>query len=893
MTFEWLNEDSTKFLESGYLEKGTTPKQRIREIADNAERILGIKGFSDKFYGYMGKGYYSLSSPVWANFGNKRGLPISCYSIDVQDTMPDILRATSEVGTMSKFGGGTGGGFDKLRPRGSKITGNGESSGAVHFMKLFESMIDSVSQGSTRRGAFSPYLPLEHADIDEFLDIGTEGNPIQKLTHAVTVTDKWMQEMIDEDEDKRKIWAKVLQRRVEMGYPYIFFKDTVNNNTVDVYKDKRLEINHSNLCVAPETKILTDKGYEEIGGLVGEKVNVWNGEEWSKVDIVKTGENQELLKIVTDSGYEIETTPYHKFYVLEYTESGGRTKPPRFKEVRAKDLKDGDQLIKFELPVIEGDKTLKHAYDNGFFTADGTVSKNQNVIYLYNNKRELKNRLASVSSWANSDMLELDRAYGVAEGLKNKYFVPTSSYTVKSKLKWLAGYLDGDGTVTNNNGSQTVQVGSINHEFLKEVQLMLQTLGVDSKVTLNKKAGISLLPKNDGTGEYAEYETKEIHRLLINGNSLYKLHKLGFETHRLEWEVRKPNRGCSHYIQVVSIENAKERKNTYCFTEPKRHMGMFNGLLTGQCSEITLPTNEDWSFVCCLASMNIATYDDWKDTDAVETMVYFLDSVMEEFITKLENMRDSDEEEKRQAFYFMEKAYKFAKEHRALGLGSLGLHSHYQSNNIAFESIEASRKNIKIHKFIQERSYKASEELAELYGEPKLLKGYGRRNATLLAIAPTTSSAFILGQVSQSIEPLMSNYYVKDMAKTKVTVRNPYLKEVLIKYNKDDRETWNSIREYDGSVQHLDFLTKHEKDVFKTFSEIDQYAILDQAAMRQQFIDQSQSLNLMINPSTSAREINNLYIFAWENGIKSLYYQHGTNAAQQFNKDLNCIMCEG
>lgn len=138
----------------------------------------------------------------------------------------------------------------------------------------------------------------------------------------------------------------------------------------------------------------------------------------------------------------------------------------------------------------------------------------------------------------------------------------------------------------------------------------------------------------------------------------------------------------------------------------------------------------------------------------------------------------------------------------------------------------------------------------------------------------------------------MSNYYVKDMAKTKVTVRNPYLKEVLAKYGKDDRETWNSIRDYDGSVQHLDFLSEHEKDVFKTFSEIDQYVVLDQAAMRQQFIDQSQSLNLMINPNTPAKEINNLYIFAWENGIKSLYYQHGTNAAQQFNKDLNCMMCE-
>lgn len=245
---KWLNENSRKFLASGYLEEGVSPEQRIREIADNAEKILGIKGFANKFYDYMSKGYYSLSSPVWANFGNKRGLPISCYSVDIQDTMGDILRAAGEVGMMSKLGGGTGGYFGKLRERGAEITGNGTSSGSVHFMKLFESLMDVASQGKVRRGAFSPYLPVEHPDIEEFLEIGTEGNPIQTLTHAVTVTDKWMEEMVAGDTKKRKIWAKVLQRRVEMGYPYIFFKDAVNRNTVDVYKDKGLEINHSNLC---------------------------------------------------------------------------------------------------------------------------------------------------------------------------------------------------------------------------------------------------------------------------------------------------------------------------------------------------------------------------------------------------------------------------------------------------------------------------------------------------------------------------------------------------------------------------------------------------------------------------------------------------------------------
>ncbi len=554
---KWLNEHSRLFLSRGYLTEGVTAEGRVRFIADKAEEILGIEGFSDKFYGYMSEGYYSLSSPIWSNFGIDKGLPISCFGSHLPDYMGGILYTQSEVGMMSKFGGGTSGYFGDLRPRGASITDNGVSSGSVHFMKLFETIIDVVSQGSTRRGRFAPYLPIEHPDIEEFLKIGTEGDMIQELTHGVTVTDKWMSEMIGGDSEKRALWAKVIQRRVEIGYPYIFFKDTVNDNTVDVYKDKGLTINHSNLC-----------------------------------------------------------------------------------------------------------------------------------------------------------------------------------------------------------------------------------------------------------------------------------------------------------------------------------------------SEIALPNNEEWSFVCNLSSMNILHYDKWKDTDAVETMVFFLDAVMSDFITKLETIRDSELEEDKQAFYFMKRAYKFAVDNRALGLGALGWHSYLQSKMISFESMEATKLNAEIFRTIQNRALEASKELATLYGEPEVLKGYGRRNTTLTAIAPTTSSSFILGQVSQSIEPIWSNNYVKDVAKTKVTLRNPFLEEILEEKGKNTRDIWNDIRDHDGSVQHLDFLSDHEKEVFKTFSEIDQYVILDQASTRQQFLDQSQSLNLMINPTMSAKEINELYIFAWENKVKSLYYQHSTNAAQQFSKDKLCSTCE-
>ena len=556
--FYWLNEHSRLTLERGYLSEGETPEGRIRDIADKAQELLGIEGFSDKFYDYMSRGFYSLSSPVWSNFGKSRGFSISCFGSNIEDNVASLIDAAGEVGMMSKHGGGTSGYFGKVRPRGAAITDNGESSGAVHFMELFDQMTDTISQGSSRRGRFSPYLPVDHGDIHEFLEIGTEGNPIQGMTHGVNIPNYWMEEMLKGDKEKREIWAKILTRRTQLGYPYIFFTDNANDGTVDVYKDKGLRIQNSNLC-----------------------------------------------------------------------------------------------------------------------------------------------------------------------------------------------------------------------------------------------------------------------------------------------------------------------------------------------SEIMLPNNEEWSFVCNLSSMNLERYDEWVDTDAVETMIYFLDAVMSEFITDLEVLRDSDDTEDYASFKHMEKAYNFAKANRALGLGVLGWHSYLQSKMIPFESVEADQLNAQIFATIKKRAYDASKELADKFGEPEILEGYGRRNTTLMAVAPTTSSSFILGQVSKSIEPFMSNYFVVDTAKAKKTMINEHLVELLKKKGKYTDEVMEDIRNNDGSVQHLDFLSEREKEVFKTYGEINQYNIIEQASTRQHFIDQGQSLNIMVNPQQiTAEQLNEIHLFAWANGIKSLYYQHSTNAAQQFNLSKLCINCE-
>lgn len=535
--YYWLNNDSRTFLSRGYISE--SPEQRIKDIANKAEYYLKIDGFAKKFEDYMSKGYYSLSTPVWINFGKEKGLPISCYGSNVDDTLDSILNASREIGMMSKYGGGTSAYLGNIRARGNKISTGGLADGPVHYARMYDTTVDVCKQSEARRGACAVWLPVEHDDILDFLDIGTEGNPVQNLQYGVTVTDQWIKEMKSGDVDKRKIWAKIIQRRSEFGFPYIMFKDNSNNNSP--YKELGLEITASNLC-----------------------------------------------------------------------------------------------------------------------------------------------------------------------------------------------------------------------------------------------------------------------------------------------------------------------------------------------SEIQLPTDSYNSFVCCLGSINLLYWDEIKDTDAIEIYTLFLNAVMDEFVVKAHNLPG------------MKRAYRFAEQHRAIGLGVLGYHSLLQSKLLPFESLQTKQLNHEIFKTIKERSDETSKWLHDNKGYKCLRKGYA--NTTLVAVAPTKSSSFILGQVSMGIEPIKSNYFIKDLAKSKTVYKNPYLECELDKYGLNTPEIWEGILKKDGSVQHLDFPTK---EVFKSFIEISPKEIILQAAQRQKFIDQAQSLNLMIHPSIPTKDINQLYLYAHEEGVKTLYYQFSQSSAQSFSRNiLDCVSCE-
>lgn len=279
--------------------------------------------------------------------------------------------------------------------------------------------------------------------------------------------------------------------------------------------------------------------------------------------------------------------------------------------------------------------------------------------------------------------------------------------------------------------------------------------------------------------------------------------------------------------------------------------------------------------------MNLELFDEWKDTHAVKLAIYFLDAVLSEFIEKTEGN------------YYLQGARNFAMRHRALGLGVLGYHSYLQRNMIPFESFEATQFNARAFRHIREQAEQASAELANIYGEPELLKGYGKRNTTLLAVAPTTSSSAILGQTSPGIEPFASNYYKAGLAKGNFMRKNKYLAKLLQEKDLDNEDTWREIMLNHGSVMKVQGLTDEEKAVFKTFQEISPMEIISQAAQRQQYIDQAQSLNLMIPSTMPVKDVNYLYIEAWKKGVKTLYYQRSSSVSKELMVNfVTCTSCE-
>ena len=551
-----------KTISGGYLYNGESPRDAYMRVSNTVAKRLYRPELAETFFEYIWKGWLCLASPVLSNTGIDRGLPISCFGIDVADSIQDIGKKNLEMMLLAKHGGGVGIGINMIRPAGAKITGNGTSDGVVPFCKIYDSTILATNQGSVRRGAASVNINIDHDDFEEWLEIREPKGDINRqslnLHQCAVVGDKFMRKLEAGDKVARKKWSKLLQKRKATGEPYILFKGNTNKQNPSAYKDNALKVHMTNIC-----------------------------------------------------------------------------------------------------------------------------------------------------------------------------------------------------------------------------------------------------------------------------------------------------------------------------------------------SEIVLHTDESHSFVCCLSSLNLAKYEEWKNTNIIHDSIWFLDGVLEEFIQRAKYM------------YGFENAVRSAEKGRALGLGVLGWHTYLQNKGLPFEGLLAQFETRRIFSQIKIESERASRALAETYGEPLWCRGTGMRNTHLRAIAPTVSNSKLSGNVSPGIEPWAANIFTEQSAKGTFIRKNPTLKKILRRYKLDNEKIWNKILKDGGSVQgikELDKITIGEhnipvKEVFKTFKEINQLELVNQAGIRQQYIDQSVSLNLAFPSIATPKWLNKVHLEAWKKGIKTLYYVRtesvlrGDIAEQAM--DENCLACDG
>jgi ribonucleoside-diphosphate reductase alpha chain len=883
-----------------------------------------------RFYEAIATRKISLATPILANLRTPGGSLTSCFIVSIDDNLESIFSEITNTARISKNGGGVGVNVSRIRATGSWVMGKANASGGViPWIKLLNDTAIAVNQGGRRAGAVTVSLDVWHWDVPEFLEMQTENGDQRRKAYDIfpqlVFPDEFMHRVVNKREwtlelaelwgekfeeayrliearlDKeiklykkvnaRELFKTIMRSQVETGMPYLAFKDTINRANPNKHEGY---IPSVNLCVAPETRILTDKGHFPIADLTGQKVNVWNGFEWSEVEVKQTGINQPLLKVNLSNGEALECTYYHHFWVQD----SYRSKP---RKVEAKDLQSGDKLIKYSLPLVESEDDIDfpYAYTAGFFCGDGSYSsQGYPELDLYGEKKNLISHIAirnklHGSKWGTTqrnclaiyDDVKQDRLVcKLPLDISPKFTVPLNGYTIKSRIEWLAGLLDADGTVSRNGTNESLAIGSIRKNFLLEVRLLLQTLGVDSKVTKFHEAGFDLMP--DGKGGKKAYFRQETYRLLISSNGLFQLGQLGLKTYRLKWTLKEPQREASQFIKVVDVELTCRRDDTYCFTEPKRHLGMFNGILTGQCTESFSNVTPGIEAHCCnLVSINLANVEDDERDRICNIAVRMLDNTID--ITKPP----------------FDAATNHNNKYRTIGVGCMGLADWLAKRKLSYASLSA------IGELFEEIGYwctQTSMELAKERGaynafagsdwsQGKLIgskpvewflenatrkerwvqlsqdiKTYGIRNSHITAIAPNTSSSLVQG-CTASILPVYSRFFYDKWAKGTVPVAPPFINDCYWFYPEN-----------------------------KT---IDQKIVVQAVAKIQQWIDTGISMELLFNlnqgvyfPEESDRAITAKDIFetlitAWQEGCKAVYYVRTVQKDNFKESDNSCTAC--
>ena len=833
-------------------------------------------------YNLLSEGYFTHATPTLFNAGTNNEQLASCFLMGIEDDMEKVGICWGDSAIISKYGGGVGIHVTNLRYMGADISSTQGKASGMSIATVFNAISRYAHQGG-RPGSFALYIEPWHADIMYFLDLkkntGAETERARDLFLGLTINDIFMErveadgiwslmcpsecpDLLDKFGEEftkiyesyesakkyiyqipaRDIWFKILESEIETGVPYILYKDSTNKKSNQANIGV---INGSNLCVAGDTQILTSQGYYPIASLVNKEVSVWNGIEFSRTTIKQTGTNQSLLQIGFSNGSSLKCTSYHKFYIQVGNEV--IIKP-------ASELFIGDQLVSTTYPIII-DPNM--SYTNADTHTDVPVNQNLETKMLY--LRQLIDKL--------SFQMEHDDL----------------------------GHL------------RNITIEHNNKLYLTNLKYMLQTIGCDPDVKFNN------------------YDTFV---LILYQADIAQLIELGlnfsFDTDSLPDISLGPNIIPNRNVLVEYIYENIGSESTYCFNEPIRHMGIFNGIIAGNCIEIVEVSTADEYAVCNLSSICLPKFFEPSTNTVSYQKLYEISRII---TRNLNNMIDIN-------FYPLEKTRTSNISHRPIGIGVQGLADLFMLFKIPFDSDQARDINKKVFETIYFGFLSESADLAVEFGPydtfvgSPLSKGLfqfdlwdvspsgiwdwdtlrtkimttGVRNSLGTACMPTASTSLIMGN-NETVEPITSNIYSRSTMSGDYYVVNKYLMNDLI-----DLGLWNSdmidlIKYYEGSIQHIDFIPDHIKQIYRTVWEIEQKSIVEMAADRAPYLDQTQSMNIFMaknkfypadhyaNAPLNAR-LSSSHFLGWKLGLKTgIYYLRTRPAseANQFGIDINKI----
>ncbi len=926
-------------------DKDWLPEELIQDVVKK-NPLLSIENvyrhcWVIEMYNAYSKFELSGSTPILANAGTPYGMLIACFVGTVGDTLKSRVRSDANFAECSSYGGGVGDDITDLRCNGSSLRNFvSGANGVVPFIKTAHGYTMQYNQAGTRNGSRAISIVPYHWDLFDFIELkkqsGDEARRVKGkgIYPELFIPDLFFKRILAGEEwtlfdpkdvailntvwgeeferlyiefeqnkhikkksyDAYDVFKKIIQSLDGTGAPFILYRDNFNRRNPQAHDGI---IKSSQLCVSGDTKILTKQGNIPIERLVGKTIECWNGEEWSDTLIEKTSDGQKVLEILFNNQEIVRATPYHKWEVV--LDNGKKI------EKTTAELLPNDKISKLNTVVCEhGIKELPLAYENGFFTGDGTYQNNTTCrISLYSTEKKelLKTKFKGYERYLVDGSNRINVVFN-RSNMREKFFIPDSSYRLEDRLEWLAGVLDSDGCMIKFNDSYGLQLSMIELDFMKELRLMLLELGVTTNLAILRDAGYNILPMNDGSGESKPYPTKTLYRLCISNDDICHLFDLGLVLNRINLNknmVRYSNYGGKRCVKVVEVVDRGEIIPTYCGNEPKLHKLVFNGILGFQCVEIGVvakPTTfigweldadgnaiEKWNLgktnICCLASVNLARVNEENVERVTRLGVRMLDNVIT--INK----------------YVTPETYKAGMEDRNIGLGVMGETEALAQRGIYFGTLEHSNYIDDVYQAMDYYSIQTSSDLAVSRGKYKTYEGSswsqgiltaelgtgftledtdrfkwselrakvkkdGMRNANLTAIAPTGTISVHLG-TTPCIEPVYKRRYMEEAKNgDMIAVTAPSI----------------SINNYQQ---------------YQPAEEINQELVLRMAAKRQKWLTQSQSLNLFKPLDGDFDDMMGLYILAWQLGLKSTYYlknRSKLSASFEDKKESN-IACAG